>query len=186
MRKVWGVLLAWGLLWVVFFSVTDTKVEVTEVTWEPIPVEQHVECVEQEEVPAHTHDVKVNVNEFTYKEAQDLLRVAQAEAGNQGEDGMWLVMSVVFNRRENKAFPDNIHDVIYQDHQFSTVTNGSIDRVEVSNEAHLALARVERGEVAPEIVAFETVDSSVLDKYFTQAFEYRDHRFYTERIDEDN
>ena len=119
------------------------------------------------------------INEFTYEEAQLLMKVAQAEAGNQGEDGMWLVMSVVINRVNNDAFPDNLTDVVNQKHQFATVSNGGIDKVEISADCHRALARIEMGEVSPEIVAFETTQSKTLEKYFSNAFVYRDHVFYT-------
>lgn len=135
-----------------------------------------------------THDIKVN--EFSFEEAQELMRLAQAEAGNQGEDGMWLVMSTVINRRSDEEWPDSILEVINQHcktkngrtiYQFETVANEMIDKVEISQEAHNALARIEKGEVAPQIVAFERKDSDALDKYFTYAFTYKDHKFYTKK-----
>ena len=109
------------------------------------------------------------------------MKVAQAEAGNQGEDGMWMVMSVVMNRVDNSDFPNNVTDVIYQKHQFSSVCNGGIDSVEISKEAHKALARIERGDIAPEIIGFEIAGNSSLENYFARAFTYRDHTFYTSR-----
>lgn len=129
---------------------------------------------EDGELFARTHEVICN--EFTYEEAQLLMGIAQAEAGNQGTDGMWLVMSVVLNRVENEDFPNSIRKVIYQDHQFYTK---GIGKTEISPECHEALARIERGDIAPEIVAFERTTSKKLDKYFSAAFEYRDHKFYT-------
>jgi len=140
-----------------------------------------------EEFPPATGEVV----SFTYDEAQLLMRMAQAEAGNQGIDGMWLVMSVAVNRVRSEHFPDNITDVIYQTaktkkgtviHQFSSVADGRIDEQTVlSYEVHEALAMVECGEIAKEIIAFEVKDSTALDKYFDYAFTFRDHRFYTER-----
>lgn len=118
---------------------------------------------------------------MTQKEADLLLRLAQAEAGNQGSDGMWLVMSVVINRVNDEDFPDSIFDVIYEPHQFATVTSGAIDNIEVSYESHEALARIESGDVQPMIIGFETKDSNALDKYFLEAFTYKDHKFYTKK-----
>lgn len=181
-RRVWGFLL--GVISFFMTSAIETTeplAEVADVLWEPIPQEEQAIAQEQGEMYYHTRDVKIN--EFTYAEAQDLLRVAQAEAGNQGEDGMWLVMSVVFNRRISDTFPNTIHGVIYEPHQFSTVLNGSIDRVDISPEAHLALARIERGEVAPQIIGFETLKSTELDQYFCEVFTHKDHKFYVERSD---
>ena len=119
------------------------------------------------------------VNEFSYDDAQLLMQTAQAEAGNQGEDGMWLVMSCIVNRADSEDFPDTIYDVCHQTGQFSTVESGAIKKVELSPECHEALARIEKGEVAEYIVAFESKKSSFLDRYFDRAFEFKDHRFYT-------
>ena len=115
-----------------------------------------------------------HISKFTSSETELLLKVAQAEAGNQGPDGMWLVMSCIVNRVESSEFPDNLTDVVYQPYQFTTKFGS-----EISPEAHEALARIERGEIAPQIVAFETTKSNVLDEYYSSAFEYRDHRFFT-------
>lgn len=114
--------------------------------------------------------------EVTYQEAQELMQIASAEALNQGSDGMWLVMSVVINRVNSSEFPNSIHEVIHQPYQFYAQ---GMARAQITPEAHEALARIERGDIAPEIVAFETTDSSCLDVYFCKAFDYRDHQFYT-------
>lgn len=136
------------------------------------PITAHAQC----EIYPRTHEVKMNVNEFTYEEARMLLEIAQAEAGNQGADGMWLVMSVVYNRRDSEEFPDSIKEVIFQDSQFYTKGMGA---TEISPECHEALARIEKGDVAPEIIAFEKSTSNRLDHFFSSAFGYRDHNFYT-------
>ncbi len=147
------------------------------------PTTENNEVSVQQGAFTHTRDIQMNVNEFTYEEAQLLLKVAQAEAGNQGTDGMWLVMSVVLNRVNSGRYPDTISEVIYENHkgiyQFSTVPNGAIDRADVSSECHEALARIESGDVAPEIIGFESTKNKTLDKYFSPAFSYRDHQFYT-------
>ena len=145
-----------------------------------IPVTGNIETIEKRE-PEEGSPAAGPINEFTYDEAQLLLRVAQAEAGNQGADGMWLVMSVVLNRVADEAWPDAIKEVIYQTSQFSSVSDGHFDAAEISPEAHEALAKIETGEVAPEIIGFETVDSTENDKYFQEAFVYKDHKFYVKK-----
>lgn len=164
-------------------SLFNSYPKAQELTVEKItkPIISTNEITVEQAVFPRTHEVQMNAVEITYEEAQLLLKVAQAEAGNQGSDGMWLVMSVVLNRVNNSEFPDSITDVINQKYQFSTVLNGSIDKVEISPECHEALARIERGDVAPEIIGFETSKSKTLDKYFSYAFAYRDHQFYTLR-----
>ena len=145
-------------------------------------IEVKIEENEEEGVMfARTHDVRLNAIDFTYDDAQLLLKVAAAEAGNQGIDGMWLVMCTIYNRSLSDAFPDSIYDCVHQKGAFATVANGAIDRAEVTSECHAALAKLESGVVAPEIVAFEGTRSQTLDRYFDEAFVYRDHRFYTMR-----
>lgn len=118
------------------------------------------------------------VIEMNIDEAQELLKIAYAEAGNQGEDGQWLVMSVIINRVNSSEFPNTIHEVIYQPGQFYTE---GMSAAEPTADTHLALARIECGEVAPLILAFETDTGSSLDKYFSLAFQYRNHKFYTRK-----
>lgn len=110
-----------------------------------------------------------------------LLRIAQSEAGNQGPDGMWLVMSVVMNRVKSDEWPDTIREVINQTGQFSPISDGRFNKVEISEDAYEALARIEAGDIAESIIAFEVTESKVLDQYFAMAFDYKDHKFYTKK-----
>lgn len=209
MRRLKGILIAAGMLTILSgISLQETPDEKTTTLWEEIPIEEVHTYISQEgkakdlglDEPiqeVETGEAKKDapaagqVTEFTYEEAQLLMRMAQAEAGNQGIDGMWLVMSVAINRIKSKNFPDNITDVIYQNattkngtviYQFSSVADGRIDeQVVLSNEVHEALAMIERGEIQEKIIAFEVKDSTALDKYFEYVFTFRDHRFYVEK-----
>lgn len=128
-------------------------------------------------MPGRTHDIQI----YTESEKDELCRIAQAEAGNQTEDGMYLVMSVVLNRMASDAFPASIHSVIHQKGAFSAVQNGSFDKAEPSEECLMAFERIAGGDIAPEIIAFETKSSDVLDQYFRYAFTHKDHKFYTKK-----
>lgn len=114
--------------------------------------------------------------EVTYEEAQELMKIAFCEAGNQGIDGQRFVMSVIINRVNSPDFPDNIHDVIYQPHQFATKGMG---KAEITVESHMALAELEMGNLVPQVIAFETTDNESLTTYFDKAFTFKDHTFYT-------
>lgn len=116
--------------------------------------------------------------EVTYEEAQELMKIAWCEARNQGIDGQRFVMSVVINRVNSPDYPDNIHDVIFQPHQFAT--EGMKD-AEVTRETHLALAELEMGNLVPEVIAFEKSESDFLNQYFDKAFTFKDHTFYTKK-----
>lgn len=113
--------------------------------------------------------------ELDLEDAQTLMRVAYAEAGNQGPDGMRLVMSVILNRVEAEDWPDTVKEVCSQRYQFSDAA----DIEDVSSDCHVALALIEMGGKAPEIVAFENKKSNKLDSYFDYAFTYKDQKFYT-------
>lgn len=164
--------------------------------WEKIPDEEVHHIIEEERKTANFPVTKSDcatkeeveaagqasaVREFTLEDTQLLMRIAEAEAGNQGPDGMWMVMSVILNRVDSDTWPDSIDGVIFEDHQFSSVSDGRFNKVEISADAHEALARIETGDVADEIIGFEVKTSEVLDKYFARAFEFKDHRFYTKK-----
>jgi spore germination cell wall hydrolase CwlJ-like protein len=89
-------------------------------------------------------------------------------------------MSVVLNRVESEAFPDTSHEVITQESQFCAANK--MKSAEITAETHLALCEIEKGNVTPKIIAFGTPEAdSELQKYFTPAFTYKDHIFYTEK-----
>lgn len=117
--------------------------------------------------------------EIEYTDAQWLLKTAQAEAGNQGITGQWLVMCVILNRVESEDFPDTVYGVISQPGQFSTFASGAIDKAEPTSDTHNALAYLEMGNKAEQIIAFENAKYNSLEKYFWRAFSVKDHIFYT-------
>jgi N-acetylmuramoyl-L-alanine amidase len=65
----------------------------------------------------------------TYYNGSDvywLSRIINAESGNQPLNGKIAVGNVVLNRVADPAFPDSVHDVVFQRGQFTPVQNGSI------------------------------------------------------------
>jgi len=75
-----------------------------------------------------------------------LLRIVQAEAGNCDIEGRVMVANVILNRVESGSFPNTITKVVYQKHQFSPVSNGSIKRCKVTTETVEAVERALAGE----------------------------------------
>jgi N-acetylmuramoyl-L-alanine amidase len=126
---------------------------------------------------------ELKVTEVSYEDAQMLMKIAQAEAGNQGIEGMSAVMRVVLNRVKNGDYPDTIEEVIKQPYQFESFNNGSYEKAEPSIDCHLALANVEKGMSADkEIIGFETVENGEsLTRYFDYAYTIRDHNFYVRK-----
>lgn len=63
----------------------------------------------------------VNHRDVTDEERDLLAQLVEAEAGDQDIYGKQLVVDVVLNRRDRgNEWPDSIHEVIAQNHQFST------------------------------------------------------------------
>lgn len=83
---------------------------------------------------------------YTEEDYQVFLRIVQAEAGICDEKGKILVANVILNRVRSNKFPNNITDVVYQRGQFSPVSNGSINRVKVSEETIECVQRALDGE----------------------------------------
>ncbi len=77
--------------------------------------------------------------DFTDEESQMLLKLAMAEAENQGVIGKALVMRVVKNRVDSEDFPNSIEEVIFQPKQFSPIEDGRYDAAIPDEECYEAL-----------------------------------------------
>ena len=123
------------------------------------------------------------------EDLEALLRIVEAEAGNEDEDGKLLVANVVLNRLNHKSFPDSVSEVVFQREkgisQFSPVSNGSYYRVEVSEETVNAVERALLGEDISQgglyFVARKYADSSKVkwfDRNLTYLFKHGGHEFF--------
>lgn len=120
--------------------------------------------------------------EVSYEDAQCLMKIAQAEGGNQGIDGMALIMDVVLNRVASDNYPDTVYEVISQKGQFQSYANGRYDRAVPCSDCHMALAEIEMGMFSEDtVIAFEVAGVRSLDKYYKYAFTLGGHDFYTEK-----
>lgn len=137
------------------------------------------------------HDDTIQVS---YEDAQILMRIATAEAEDQGVYGMYLIMKPIINRVNSPNYPNTIAEVVFQSGQFDTVSNGRYYTVEIPPEAHEALALLEKNieidveEITniDEIVAFEaTWNHQSLLRYYDMAFTYKGHTFYKEKLKKD-
>lgn len=119
-----------------------------------------------------------------------LLKIVQAEAGNEDEKGKMLVAGVVLNRVKSSRFPNTVEEVVFQNkngvYQFSPVVNGSYYSVKVSEETKEAVAKVLSGEDVSEGALYFAArkyasDSSMkwFDCSLTKLFEYGGHEFFT-------
>lgn len=80
------------------------------------------------------------------EDAYLLEKIAMAEAEGEDTEGKALVMLVVLNRVWSDDFPDSIQDVIYEEGQFTPVSNGRFDRVEPDEDCHAAMQLITTGQ----------------------------------------
>lgn len=118
-----------------------------------------------------------------------LLKIVQAEAGNEDEEGKMLVAGVVMNRVNSRRFPDTVSEVVMQHengvYQFSPVANGTYQSVKVSNETVYAVERVLMGEDITKgalyFAARKSADPEKMkwfDRSLTKLFEHGGHEFF--------
>lgn len=139
-------------------------------------------------------DYSVLEQEYRYLLADEdyeaLLKIVQAEAGNEDEEGKMLVAGVVLNRVKSKRFPDSVQKVVMQQkdgvYQFSPVANGTYKRAKVTQETVDAVERVLKGEDITQgalyFAARKYADPEKMkwfDCNLTRLFEHGGHEFYT-------
>lgn len=157
--------------------VTEDNVE-TE-----IPTEETVEQVVVEETPEVLTGNSFSLEDQEY---QVLLKIVEAEAGCEDTEGRMLVANVVMNRVRNGYFPNTVTEVVYQRQdgtaQFSPVSDGRIDTVNVSQGTIDAVARVMNGEdISQGALFFRSVRSRSgwFDQKLSRVLEHGNHIFYT-------
>ena len=117
---------------------------------------------------------------ITYEEAQMLMKIAMAEAESDGVDGKAMVMAVILNRVNDDRFPDYIEGVIFQEGQFTPITDGRYKRAVPDVECNLALAEIEMGNYDDvDALYFENAKESWQAKNCIYLGTVGQHKFYT-------
>lgn len=132
------------------------------------------------------HTMKYQLSDKDY---EALLRIVEAEAGGEDQDGKLLVANVVLNRVNSETFPDSVVEVVMQKEQgiaqFSPTVDGRYQSVKVSEDTREAVERALYGEDisrgALYFCAREKADSEKLqwfDRKLTKLFAYGNHEFF--------
>ncbi len=123
--------------------------------------------------------------EVTEEEYDILLHIVAAEAGCCDVYGQMLVANVVFNRVNDKHFPDTIKEVVFQKNQFSPATKGTIWKAKIRDTTIEAVDRVLAGEDyscgATFFVARKYVSEKTFNRFNTKyewIFEHDGHDFF--------
>lgn len=127
------------------------------------PATESEETTSEQTVSAETEDTTATVQsagsslsgsmDWDAEDAYMLAKIAMAEAESEDTEGKALVMLVVLNRVWSDEFPDTIAGVIFQDGQFSPISNGPgmtrSNRMPTVTE-HYSLSRLTDGMKAGE------------------------------------
>lgn len=130
-----------------------------------------------------SEDKRISGFEISYDDAQMLMQIAMAEAEGEGIQGKAMVMAVVLNRVDSPDFPNNVHDVIFQEYkgvyQFTSVQDGRYYEIEPDVDCHIALSEIERGEYdTVDALYFENADSCWQQDNCEYLGTVGHHRFY--------
>ena len=103
------------------------------VTFEPQTEEESSE-IEVDYYPEFTYS-----KDWSAKESYLLARIAMAEAEGCNTQTKTLIIMCVLNRVWSDEFPDTIEEVIFQENQFSPISDGRWDRVEPNEDCYEAV-----------------------------------------------
>ena len=112
----------------------------------------------------------------------EVYMLAMAEAENQDTVGKALVMLVVLNRVNSSQFPDSVEKVIFQNNQFSPISNGRYDKVIPDDDCWNALNLVQSGwNESQGALYFDSENISTWhEDNLKFLFKHQDHCFYME------
>lgn len=115
-----------------------------------IYVGEHIETTGTKAVTKASTPVKpvkaesVDAVSASQSEQATLAKLVEAEARDESYTGKVAVAEVVLNRVKHNTFPDTINEVIYQQGQFSPVSNGAINTT-ASQDSKKAVAEAMNG-----------------------------------------
>ena len=164
----------------------DRIIEVCEITTTDIAAEmqpEEEEKIQETDAPEEKQGMIWSMD-WDSEDAYLLAKIAMAEAEGEDVEGKALVILVVLNRVWSGKFPDSIPEVIFQDGQFSPVSNGRFDRVEPDRECYeaLELIQLNKWDESQGALYFESDGKSNWHRNNLQfLFQHGNHYFYTDK-----
>ena len=148
--------------------------DVKKVKFEPLDAQMIMDILVRQSESKRNDDSGI-----TYDEAQMLMKIAMAEAEADGIEGKAMVMAVILNRVKDPRFPNTIEEVIFQEHQFSPISDGRYYDAVPDVECNLALAEIEKGTYNHiDALYFENANSSWQARNCEYLYTVGHHRFY--------
>ena len=164
----------------------DRKIEVCEINTTDIVAEtqpEEKEEIQETDVPEESSGM-IGSMDWDSEDAYLLAKIAMAEAEGEDVEGKALVILVVLNRVWSGKFPDSIPEVIFQDGQFSPVSNGRFDRVEPDRDCYeaLELIQLNKWDESQGALYFESDGKSNWHRNNLHfLFQHGNHYFYTDK-----
>ena len=116
--------------------ISSETVVVKNTVYASPPIEEHTEMKELIRT--------IEKPRFSDEEIDLIALVTMAEAEGESELGKRLVIDTILNRVDAETHPNTVHDVIYQNGQFTSMTNGRVDKCYVDVEIReLVLEEIE-------------------------------------------
>lgn len=156
--------------------------EIEQVQTEPETEKEYIVVEKETETQPPTEEpILESKKEWDYNTEYLLAKIAMAEAEGEDIKGKALVINVILNRVNDTTFPNTVSEVIFQENQFSPVSNGRFDNVEPNEDCWKALEMVKQGyDESNGALYFSSNMSS--DSWHNIAlsllFVYGNHQFY--------
>lgn len=157
------------------------------------PATESEETTSEQIVSAETEDTTAALQsagsslsgsmDWDAEDAYMLAKIAMAEAESEDTEGKALVMLVVLNRVWSDEFPDTIAGVIFQDGQFSPISNGRYDEVKPDADCYraLQLIQIDGWDESRGATYFESKsESNWHSEHLTFLSQHGKHYFYKE------
>lgn len=142
---------------------------------ETVVIEQDVYASEPvDAVEVHTLVRTIEEPVISDAELNLLALLTMAEAEGESELGKRLVIDAVLNRVDHERYPDSITEVIYQSGQFTSMTNGRVDKCYVSEDICQLIRDELRNRTNNDVIYFRAGDYS---NYGTPMFAEGGHFF---------
>ena len=138
---------------------------------------------ESELIKMERRRIAFNMPSFTDEDYQSLLKIVQAEAGNNDLEGRMMVANVILNRVKSGNFPDTVTGVVYSPGQFTPITNGAFASAKVEDLTVEAVERALDGEDNSQGALYFmnrniAKTSSWFDNNLTYLFSHGGHEFF--------
>lgn len=143
-------------------------------------MEQHVEIVLNEPYCAGAWNISQNFWYLSAGEQELLQKLMLAEAEGEGDLGMIMVANVVYNRIQSPDFPDTVQEVIYQEGQFASVTDGRLAAAQPNEltEEILTDLQLEYFDLTGGALYFCEASSDQWHNNLEFLYQYHHHKFY--------